>query len=340
MIRARRFMALTRARSIEFLRDRSSLGWNLMFPLLMVIGVAVVFSGPGQPLFKVAVLADAPLASLTHPVLQTPQVHFYRAESQAETLAALERHRVDLLIDLRAGRSEFWLNTESPKGRVLEQLVAGAGGEPLRRHEISGRAIRYVEWVLPGLLGMNMMFSCLFGIGYVIVRYRKSGYLKRLKATPLSSMEFIAAQLASRLVLVLAISGGMFLALEALLQIRMDGSHLTLLLVAALGAAAMTALGLVVAARVSSEELAGGLLNLMSWPMMILSGVFYSLDGTPQAVQWASELFPLTHLLSAARAVMLDGAGLPEVSLQLGVLAAMAVVFLLLGAWSFRWTAD
>ena len=223
---------------------------------------------------------------------------------------------------------------------VLEQLFAGAGGASLQRELVKGDPIRYVDWVVPGLLGMNMMFSCLFGLGYVVVRYRKSGYLKRLNATPLTALEFVTAQLISRLVLILGITAGMFLVMDQLLDFRVDGSLWLLLLVASAGAMAMTAMGLVVAARVASEELAGGLLNLVSWPMMLLSGVFYSLDGAPAAVQWLAQVFPLTHMLDAARAVMLDGAGVVAIAHHLLVLAAMAVGFLLIGAAGFRWTQD
>jgi ABC-type polysaccharide/polyol phosphate export permease len=101
-------------------------------------------------------------------------------------------------------------------------------------------------------------------------------------------------------------------------------------------------MGLVVSARVTSEELAGGLLNLLSWPMMVLSGVFFSLDGAPGAAVWASQLFPLTHLLEAARAIMLDGATPADaaVAKPLVVLVGCSVVFTLLGAWGFRWTQE
>ena len=94
------------------------------------------------------------------------------------------------------------------------------------------------------------------------------------------------------------------------------------------------------AARVASEEFAGGVLNLLSWPMMVLSGVFYSLDGAPRAVQVAAELFPLTHLLQAARAIMLEGAGLADLGYNVGALALMAVLFLAAGTALFRWTQD
>ena len=339
MSSGRRIRALTWARTIEFLRDRSTLGWNLLFPVLMVAGFAVVFSGPTPPMFKVAVLADTVPEAEAHPFLATPQVYFYAEPDQAAAVHGLERHRVDMVLQLE-GDGAYWINQESPKGVVLEQLLAGAGGAALQARQVSGAQIRYVDWVAPGLLGMNMMFSCLFGIGYVVVRYRKSGYLKRLSATPLSALEFVSAQLLSRLSLVLLITIGMYAGMDWFLDFRMDGSYLLLTLTLIAGAVSMTSMGLIVAARVTSEEFAGGLLNVVSWPMMILSGVFYSLDGAPAAVQWAALLFPLTHLLEAARAIMLDGAGFMDVADHLLVMGGMSVVFLLLGAFAFRWTQD
>ncbi len=336
----KRLTAMTWARSLEFLRDRSALGWNLMFPLLMVAGMAWIFSGPGQPLFKVAVMADAPLTAALHPFLAAKHVQFYAETDAAHALSKVERHRVDMLLDLRQSPGRYWINDSSPKGEVLEGLLRGVGGPSLTRGAVSGREVRYVDWLAPGVLGMNMMFSCLFGIGYVIVRYRKSGYLKRLNATPLTALEFILAQLISRWLLILSITVGVFAATDLFLHYRMEGSYLALLLVTALGAFNMIALGLVVSSRVTSEELAGGLLNVVSWPMMVLSGVFFSTDGAPRFLQTAAEFLPLTHLLTAVRAVMLDGAGLAAISHQMTLLAVSTVVFLLLGAAGFRWTQD
>lgn len=343
MMSLRRLRAMTWARSLEFLRDRSAMGWNVAFPVLMVAAFALVFSGPGQPLFKVAVLADAPagapLDRSLHPFLSAEHVQFYRVDDLEETLQRVQRHRVDMLIDLRSVPGRYWINEESPKGDTLELMLRGTG-PALERGTASGAAVRYVDWVVPGLLGMNMMFSCLFGIGYVIVRYRKSGYLKRLNATPLNALEFICAQLLSRLALIMVITIGVFVGLDAILDFRMEGSYWTLLGVTLLGAVSTISVGLVVAARVTSEELAGGLLNLVSWPMMVLSGVFFSLDGAPRFVQVVADFFPLTHLLVAARAVMLDGAGWAEVWYPVSVLAGLTVVLLAIGAAGFRWTQD
>jgi hypothetical protein len=124
---------------------------------------------------------------------------------------------------------------------------------------------------------MNMMFSCLFGVGFVLVRYRKNGVLKRMKATPVSPLNFVSAQAVSRLMIVLITSVVVFSGTNLFLRFVMKGSWLNLLLLTALSIMCMIALGLVFASRIKSEELASGLLNLVTFPMLILSGVFFSL---------------------------------------------------------------
>lgn len=338
----RRLFAITWARSLEFLRDRSALGWNLAFPLMLVAGLAWVFSGPGQPMFKVAVVApaDKALDESLHPFLATRHIQFYREEAVEPALLKVQRHRVDMLIDLSAPPGRYWINEQSQKGYMVEHVLRGGSGPPLSRETASGEPLRYVDWALPGVLAMNMMWSCLFGIGYVVVRYRKSGYLKRLNATPLRAVEFILAQLLSRLALILATTLVVYVATDLVLHVKMEGSYWLLFGVTALGAYAMTAMGLMVSARVTSEELAGGLLNILSWPMLVVSGVFFSTDGAPRALRIAADFFPLTHTINAARAVMLDGAGLGELLYPIACLILMSLLFTVTGAALFRWTQD
>jgi len=197
-----------------------------------------------------------------------------------------------------------------------------------------------VDWLLPGILGMNMMFSCLFGVGYVVVRYRKSGFLRRLSATPVTAFEFGAAQVLSRLLLTVSVTSLLYGALALFVPFRNEGSVLLLLLVAVAGALAMIAFGFMMAARFASEELANGAINLASWPMMLLSGVWFSLEGAPAWLQAVAKALPLTQMLDAARAVMLDGAGLVAVLPHLGWLVAMTLLFLGIAAAGFRWRAD
>jgi ABC-type multidrug transport system permease subunit len=342
----RRLRAATWARSLEFIRDKASVGWNLIFPVLLVVGLAYVFSGPGQPMFKVGVLAPegTALNATLHPFLATPQVQFYREQAGPAALHKVQLQRIDMLLDFSAvpghDPGRYWVNQNSPKGQLLEQLLHGAGGAVLQRQAMDGVQARYVDWVTPGILGMNMMWGCLFGIGYVIVRYRKNGYLKRLNATPLRAFEFLLAQLISRLLLIVAVNGVVFMACRLLLNLRMEGSYLDLLLLTTLAVFSMISLGLVVSARISSEELAGGILNVIATPMMVVCGVFFSIDGAPHVLQVVAQLLPLTHLINGARAIMLDGAGLAQIAPNLLALSAMSLIYIVLGSALFKWRQD
>jgi len=333
----RRLLAVLHARNLEFLRDRSTMIFTLLLPVLLVIGMGFVFGGPERPLFKVGVLAPS-IDRAAHPFLRERYVEFIPLPQEAQALHKLTHQQVDLLVDLEAP-PRYWVNTDSPKGYIVEKLLLAA--EPAaRRQPVNGAALRYVDWLFPGILGMNMMFSCLFGVGYVVLRYRKSGFLKRLHATPLSAFEFLSAQVLSRLGLILFVTAVLYVGIGAIIGFRNAGSTLLLLLLAIIGALSMIALGLTIAARFASEELVGGLLNLLTWPMMLLSGIWFSLEGSPRWVQWVAHAFPLTHVLDAARAVMLDGAGLAQIAPHLLFLGATALAFLAFGAWSFRWRID
>ena len=336
MAALKRVNAVMRARMLEFVRDRGSFGWNLLLPVLLVFGLALVFSGEPRPLYKVAVLDDSAQSSARHPFLDTPHIDFYPAESLSGAQADVSRHQTDMLIDLRHSPGRYWINPTSGKGELLERLLLQTDPE-LQRQTITGKPIRYVDWVVPGVIGMNMMFSAMYGVGYVLVRYRKNGYLKRLHATPLSAFEFLCAQILSRLVIIIVLSAAIFFGTGLVLEFRMEGSHFALLLLSAVGAVSLIALGLIIAARVESEEFAEGLLNAIAWPMMVLSGVWFSLEGSHPALHWAAQLLPLTHILDGARAIMLEGAGLSGILPQLAALAVMSALFLSISAAIFRW---
>jgi ABC-type multidrug transport system permease subunit len=342
-VNIRRLLAIWYARNLEFLRDRSTLVFNLLFPLALVVAFAVIFGGEARSLFKVGVVA-APGLTLDaglHPFLGTRHVDFYPVEAAglADAIGKVERHQADLLLDLRDG-TRYWVNTDSPKGYLAEKLLLESAAAGAERQPVSGTAVRYVDFLIPGILGMNMMFSCLFGVGYVVVRYRKSGFLRRLSATPVTAMEFGAAQILSRLLLTVTVTTLVYALLALLVPCRNEGSPLLLLLIAVVGASCMISLGFLLAARFASEELANGVINLASWPMMLLSGVWFSLEGAPGWLRMAAEALPLTQMLNAARAVMLDGAGIVQILPQLGLLAAMTALFLGVAAAGFRWRAD
>jgi hypothetical protein len=280
----RRFLAVLRARNIEFIRDRSALGWNLAFPGLLILGMWGMFSGGDRTMYTVGVLQADETITVEHEFLDTRYTHFVPYADEQRAIELVAKHELDLLVAFGDGEVRYWVNLSSPKGYTMERFLMAAGEEAKVRVEVEGQQTRYLDWLVPGIMGMNMMFSCLFGLGYVIVRYRKNGlnmmfsclfglgyvivryrkngYLKRLYATPLSALEFLAAQVLSRLLLVMIVTAVVLIAAVLLLDIRMVGSWLDLTIVGTVGSLALISLGLLVSARVNSEELAGGILNI------------------------------------------------------------------------------
>lgn len=339
----KRFFAVFKARNIEFFRDKSSLGWNLFFPILLLVGFSFIFSGDGRAAYKIGLFVEQEKTQKMNEnkaqttLTQLRFIDFINYNDLDLAKAKLSRHSLDLLVDYNEKR--YWINEESSKSYLVEKIFLGQQAG-FTRLQSSGKSIRYVDWVLPGILGMNMMFSCLFGVGYVIVRYRKNSVLKRLKATPLSAIEFVSAQLLSRLFIVMFTSTVVYSGCNVFFDFFMMGSYVDLFIIGALGAFCLISLGLLVASRSKSDELIGGLLNVTSWPMMMLSGVWFSLEGAPEGLKVLADFMPLTHLVAGARAVITEGATLSDISFHINILLLMSSVFLVLGAYLFSWNTE
>lgn len=333
-----RIYALFVARNTEFFRDRSALAWSILLPVLIIFVFAYAFTDENPEKFKVGIIEGSDSIESVREFTSTRFVKFIQFESAEENLIKIERHQIDLLFDANSYR--YWINQTSPNGYIVEKLLVAAFVDTpglLQQYIVEGDEVRYLDWVVPGVIAMNIMWGALFGIGYVIVRYRKFGVLKRLHATPVSALEFLSAQILSRLWLLVVVNALIFIGMDFILNFRMHGSYLDLFIVFTLGCVCLICCGLVVAARISSEEVANGLLNLLSWPMMFLSGVWFSLEGAHPLMQKFAFILPLTHVTEAAREIMIDGAGLIQVADHLLVLGLTSVVLLVIGAWIFRW---
>ncbi len=326
----RRFLAVLHARNIEFVRDRAALSWGIIFPLLLMLSFALIFDAGDQNLYKVGTIGQG-----QHSFLKSRYIQFIPLPDQDSAITKVKRHQIDLLLNLEQQR--YWINATSPKGYVVEKVLIASGDTPLQKAIVSGTEIRYIDWLIPGVLGMNMMFSALFGIGYVIVRYRNNGVLKGLKGSPLGATEFLLAQIVSRLLLIILVSTLVFIICDLILDFAMFGTYRLLFAVLVLGSLSLISMGLLVAARLKSDEVAGGLANAISIPMMLLSGVWFSLEGAPGWIIVCAKLLPLTHIVDAARAVMLDGATLVQIVPQLIALTVMTLLFLFIGVKLFRW---
>ncbi|OHD64201.1 MAG: ABC transporter permease [Spirochaetes bacterium RBG_13_51_14] len=339
----KRILTLFKARNLEFMRDRSAVAWNILFPILVIVGFSLIFSDERQILYKVGIVGPRTAVSPAseaqlNSFIKTKYIDFIRFRSVPEAMPKLLHHRIDLLIN--TGTGTFWNSKTSPKGYIAERLLKASAVTPVAgfsKESVTGVEVPYIEWLFPGILGMNIMFSALFGVGYVVVTYRKNGVLKRLSVTPLRPWEFLTAQILSRMYLLLVTTAIVFVGCAIIYGFQVRGSYLTLFLVFCLGGFSMISLSLVVAARSSSEEFAGGILNLITWPMMFLSEVWFSLEGAHPWVLKVSRFFPLTQMIDAARKIMNDGAGLREVQSQLFILALMSLIFLITGSKLFTW---
>ncbi|MBN1411464.1 MAG: ABC transporter permease [Spirochaetales bacterium] len=328
----KRFFAIFMARNLEFIRDKATFIWTLLLPAFLIFGFAFAFSGTNNAVYKIGTVGEKPAGKA---FLSYRHLQFISYPSGEEALNKLKHHQVDMVLDFDAGN--YYINNDDTNGYIAEKLLASDLDLKLKRKTVTGTVIRYIDWFVPGVIGMNIMFSCLMGVGFVIVRYRKNGVLKRFKATPLRSIEFITAQLISRFLIVIFTSIVIYTGTNIFLHFEMSGSYTDLFLVTSLAILCHISLGLLFSTRFKSEEVAGGIINIVIWPMMFLSGIFFSLEGTPPAMQVASRLFPITHFIEAARKIMLDGAGLSGVTVSILVLTAATIIFLVASAVLFKW---
>ena len=342
--------ALFVARNFEFIRDRAGFGWNILFPFLIVAGFGVIFSSDSSSEFKLGIFPVKELQMNVRDLNLPEKLKTYKHikivpfESYDTAMDKLLHHKIDILVENQGPRLRYWISDSSPKGYILEKMVKESiipeetFASKVEKLQIKGVQIRYIDWLFPGIIGMNIMFSSLFGVGYVIVRYRRIGVLKRLKATPVTAFEYLTAQLVSRVLILLATSTVVWLGCDLLFSFQMQGSYFDAFVVFFSGTLCLVSLGLIVACRGTNEELTNGVINFICWPMMFLSEVWFSIEGASAWVKTAAKALPLTHFLTAARKVINDGATLSDVSHEVFILLLMSFVFLAIGSMLFSWT--
>ena len=346
----KRMWALFVARNFEFIRDRAGFGWNILFPFLIVAGFGVIFSSDSGSQFKVGIFPVKP-AQMIVKDLKIPEklktydyIRIVPFETHDEAMDRLLHHKIDILLENKGPKTRYWISDSSPRGYVLEKLVKESlipeemFASRVIKQQIKGEQIRYIDWLFPGILGMNIMFSSLFGVGYVIVRYRRSGVLKRLKATPVTAFEYLTAQLVSRVVILLSTSFLVWFGCDFFFSFQMHGSYFDAFVVFLAGTICLVSLGLIIACRGTNEELTNGFINFICWPMMFLSEVWFSVEGASAWVKSIAKALPLTHFLSAIRKIINDGATLSQVSSEITILLVMSLIFLSIGSLLFSWT--
>jgi len=333
---------LTRARIYELTREPEAVFWVFVFPIVLAAVLGLAFrSKPPEPL-PVAVVAgphaDARLAALQGPDLKPTIVQ------ESEAALALSRGRVVLVVS--GGETpSYTYDPTQPESRTarmavdaaLQRAAGRADAFTPARSEVTQVGARYVDFLVPGLLGMNLMGTGMWGIAFSLVVARNGNLLKRLIAAPARRSHLLGAQLTSRLIFLVPEAGALLLFARFVLGVPMRGSVLLLTGVALLGALAFSGLGLLAASRPRTIEGVSGVMNLVMVPMWVFSGIFFSTERFPAALQPFVQALPLTALNDSLRGVMLEGMGVVSLLPELALLAVWGTVSFLVALKVFRW---
>jgi ABC-2 type transport system permease protein len=349
MSRRNAFGQLILARIREFYREPETIFWVYGFPLVLAIVLGLAFSGgqPEPPTVDVEGLSGDKYAEAIVATLQEAKFKV-SLESAADSIKRFKNGKTDLVIVPRHKALEYRFDPTRKESLLARNwadaiLMRGKLGEaaPAVTDTIEEEpGNRYIDFLLPGLIGMNIMGGGLFGVGFVLVDMRVRKLFKRLMATPVHRGDFLFSLISARmlflmpemltLLLVGCLPFGPF-------GVPLKGALLTLALVIVLGAFAFAGIGLVLGCRTEKTESISGLINLVMMPMYLLSGVFFSSKRFPDEMQPFIQALPLTQLNEALREIMLHGASLTDIAVHLGILLAWGLVTFALALRWFRW---
>jgi ABC-type multidrug transport system permease subunit len=342
-LRTNPLVQLTLWRTREFLREPEAIFWVFAFPILLAFALGLAFQARGTETVRVAVERGPGDADIESALSAAPDVDPVVLDS-AEAHDRLRSGRVTMVvtagdpIELRYDSTRA--ESQLARAVVVNALQGAAGREDvieIRDVRVRERGARYIDFLIPGLLGLNIMGTGLWGVGFGIARNRQNRLLKRCIASPMRKAHYLIAQMLARLV---------FLVLEAtavvafgmiVFHVPLRGSVFTLALIIVLGAVTFAGFGLLVASRARTIEGVSGLMNMVMVPMWIGSGVFFAYSHFPDPMQPFLKALPLTALNDALRAVMLDGAALGSQIGPIALLVTWTAVSFGVALKLFRW---
>ena len=334
---------LTITRFREFLREPEAVFWVFAFPVLLACALGLAFRSQGQPDVLAGVLSG-PRAGEIEQTLAKGGGLRVRIVDRLEADAGLRHGAIHVLV-IPGEPVTYEFDPSRPESRVAryvvdERVQAAAGRQPAVHsvdRPVTVPGSRYIDWVVPGLLGMNIMGTGMWGVAFSVVQARVRKLLKRLMATPMRRSHYLLSHMLSRLLfLVLEVTALLGFA-RLVFGIPMNGSLFTLAGFCLLGAVTFSGLGLLVASRAKTIEGVSGLMNLVMVPMWIFSGVFFASGNFPDVMQPFISLLPLTALNEGLRGVMIDGTGLGGLLPQFGILFAWTLLSFTAALGMFRW---
>ena len=342
----RSIVQLTLVRFREFIRQPEAVFWTFVFPILLAVGLGLAFRSRAPERPRVGVVSTRPGADRVITSLRKDSSVIIKEMDDSAAARALRTAKVALIVVPQGDSGVQYvydpLRGESANARlIVDRAVQVAAGraDPVRvaDRKVTEKGSRYIDFVIPGLLGMNLMGSGIWGIGFAIVDSRSKRLLKRFMATPMSRAEYLMSFLFSRLAF-LVIEVVTLLGFGVLVfGVPLRGSLIELGAISLISALAFGGLGLLIASRAKTVEGVSGLMNLVMLPMWIFSGVFFSSSNFPDVVQPVIKALPLTAVNDALRANMLEGTSIAGLGLEMAIITGWLVISFVAALKLFRW---
>lgn len=338
---------LTGMRVREFLREKEAVFWVFIFPVLMTFALGIAFRNTAPDKTPVAIEAaatDSRVSEIASLLSQSADVTA-TVMGPEEAAQALRSGKVAIVVKPNNDSFEYRFDPTRPESRTARLLVddvlqRGKGRADVVKvgdQQVTEPGARYVDFLVPGLIGMNLMGSGLWGLGFTVVIARSRKLLKRFAATPMKRSHYLLSFILSRLVFLVLEVGAVVIFAVLAFGFTVRGSWLSLALAIVLGGFTFSGIGLLVAARPTTIEGVSGLMNFIMLPMWLLSGTFFSSERFPQVLQPFIKALPLTALNDVLRAVMNEGASLSSNWIPIAILLAWCLLSFVVALKIFRW---
>jgi ABC-2 type transport system permease protein len=366
----KQFLQLTIIQFKEFYREPAALFWSLLFPILMAWGLGIAFSGQKDTVRNVAIISSSTNNITTLSMFldtRTKVLPMYNGTSHKHTLVVkneklgtttfnffntswdsaiilLKRGSISLILDDRTGNPAYHFDPANAEAQLIYlNLKALFSNQRIIQESASIKPLtvsgtRYIDFLVPGLMAMGIMSSCLWGISYSLIEKRSKKLLRRMVATPMKKSYFLASQFVSRLILSFVETAVLILFAYFYFHMRVQGSFAALLVVFVAGNFAFIGIAILISSRTANPQVGNGLINAVTMPMMVLSGIFFSYYNFPEWTIPIIRQMPLTLFADGIRSIFTEGAGFYETGPAIAIMTGVGLVSFIVGLRIYRWT--
>ena len=361
----------------ELIREPGVLFWGIVFPILMSIGLGVAFTKKSDTVANIAVIGNNHLiyshsdtGSVICSFLHTNKAglnrdksgtwtrkllvpddklgntsFIFKAMDLKQAMVMLKRGNLNMILDEKNGQLQYHFDPMNPDAQLIYLKLSrlfGMVGNVVRETNsevdpLTVEGTRYIDFLVPGLIAMGVMMSCMWGVSYAIIERRSKKLLRRMVATPMKRSNFLIALITVRILMNFVEAGLLMLVAWLVFNVSIQGNIFALMAIFIAGNIAFAGIAVLLASHTAKTEIGNGLINAVSMPMMVLSGIFFSYHNFPEWSIPFIQKFPLTMMADGMRSIMIEGAGFAETALPVAVLTITGFVFFVAGMRIFRW---